>query len=102
MCTFNTASGCDCRCMCDVLPAEDRDKCPEHGTQKTRPVSVGRTQPLWDVHSCSSALDKIEKIVDETMLAGEFSNRQLSIMRWAVGKCRSLAGDLCKLDVAEL
>lgn len=94
MCTFNTTSGCDCRCECDVLLAEDRDLCPEHGKQKPRSVSVGRTQPPYDVYSCSSALDKIEKIVDETMLAGEFSNRQLGIMRWALGKCRSLARGL--------
>ena len=52
MCTFNTASGCDCRCECDILLREDRDLCPEHGTkaqavQAPRRVSVGRTQPLW-------------------------------------------------------
>lgn len=102
MCTFNTASGCDCRCECDVLLAENRDKCPEHGTQKTRPVSVGCTQPLYDVYSCSYALDKIEEIVDQTMIVGEFSRRQLGIMRWALQKCRAVAGDLRKLDVAEL
>src|SRR5208282_2332984 len=58
MCTFNTSSGCDCPCECDILLAEDRDMCPAHGTeaqeakareaQARRRVSVGRTQPLWE------------------------------------------------------
>src|ERR1700688_3146411 len=59
MCTFNTSSGCDCLCECDILLREDRDMCPVHGTEAQevkaqqaqaarRVVSVGRTQPLWE------------------------------------------------------
>jgi hypothetical protein len=102
MCTFNTASGRDCRCECDILLREDRDMCPEHGTPKPRRISVGRTQLPYDIYCCSSALDKIEDILNQTMLTGEFSNRQLGIMRWTLRKCRSLAGDLRELGVAEL
>jgi hypothetical protein len=102
MCTSNTASGCDCRCECDILLREDRDMCPEHGTPKPRRISVGRTRPLYDIYCCSSALDKIEDILNQTMLTGEFCNRQQGIMRWALLKCRGLASDRRELGVAEL
>jgi hypothetical protein len=81
-------------CMCGILPREDRDDCPEHGT-KTQPVhaprrvSVGRTQPLYDVSSYSSALAKIENIVNRAMMNGEFNNSQIGIMMWAIRKCRT-------------
>lgn len=104
-----TASNTDTapECMCGILPSQDRDKCPVHGTdaqaaQAPHRISVGRTQPLYAVSPSCSALDKIEDIVNQTMIAGEFSNRQLGIMRWAIRMCRSVASDLRQLDVAEL
>ncbi len=92
--------------MCGILPREDRDYCPVHGVPAAAPpprqpqprrVSVGRTQPLYDVTSCSSALDKIEGIVNRANMMGEFTRRQCGVMRWALRKCRSLAD--CCLDV---
>jgi hypothetical protein len=99
MCTFNTSSGCDCRCECDVLLREDRDLCPEHGPKEQavpapRRVSVGRTQALYDVSSCLSPLAKIEDIVNGAEMAGEFNHNQLGIMRWALRKCRSVASEV--------
>ena len=86
------------------LPREDRDFCTKHGTnakpqsnpepekqpQPRRVVSVGRTRPLYDVTAGSSALDKIEDIVNRAMMEGEFTIDQRGIMRWAIRKCRSI------------
>jgi hypothetical protein len=82
-------------CYCDVLPHEDRDQCPAHGTaaqqaQAARKVSVGRTQPLYDVSSGSSTLDRIEDIVNRAIMEGEFTVQQRNILHWALRKCRSI------------
>jgi hypothetical protein len=91
-------------CQCGYLPREDRDYCTKHGTnakpppqseperkpqRQPRRVSVGRTQPLYDVTAGSSALDKIEDIVNGAIMDGEFTVRQRNIMRWALRTCRS-------------
>jgi hypothetical protein len=91
-------------CQCGYLPHEDRDMCSKHGDgraigpPKTPPqpqrVSVGRTRPLYDVTAGSSALDKIEDIVDRAIMYGEFTVRQRGIMRWALHKCRSIMTEL--------
>jgi hypothetical protein len=93
MCTFNTASGCDCRCECDVLLREDRDLCPEHGTkaqavQAPRRVSVGRTQPLWEDPSESAALDEIWEMVERAHYEGRITWQQRGLFLWAVRKAR--------------
>jgi hypothetical protein len=91
-------------CQCGYLPREDRDYCTKHGTnakpqpqsepepqpQPRRVVSVGRTRPLYDVTAGSSALDKIEDIVNRAIMEGEFTTRQRGIMCWAIRKCRSI------------
>lgn len=92
-------------CQCGYLPREDRDYCTKHGTNakpqpqseperkpqlQPRRVSVGRTQPLYDVTAGSSALDKIEDIVNGAIMDGEFTVRQRNIMRWALRTCRSI------------
>jgi hypothetical protein len=95
-------------CQCGYLPREDRDYCTKHGANakpqsqsKPKPqpptrrvVSVGRTQPLYDVTAGSSALDKIEDIVNRAIMDGEFTVRQRGIMRWALRKCRSIMDEL--------
>ena len=84
MCTFNTASGCDCRCECDILLREDRDLCPEHGTPKRRRVSVGRTRPLFDVPT-DTVLDSLESNVNEHYMLGDSpSARQASMTNCSV------------------
>ena len=87
-------------CYCDVLPHEDWDQCPAHGTaaqeakaqqaQAHRRVSVGRTQPLYDVSSGSSTLDRIEDIINGAIMEGEFTVQQRNILHWALRKCRSI------------
>jgi hypothetical protein len=96
-------------CYCDVLPREDRDCCPVHGIPAAAPpsrqpqprrVSVGRTQPLYDVSSGASALDRIEDIVNRAIMEGEFTVQQRNILRWALRKCRSIMEEFA--DFGEL
>jgi hypothetical protein len=95
-------------CQCGYLPREDRDYCTKHGTnakpqpqsepkpqpQPRRVISVGRTRPLYDATAGSSALDKIEDIVNRAIMEGEFTVRQRNIMRWAHRTCRSIMTEL--------
>ena len=95
-------------CQCGYLPREDRDFCTKHGANaKPQPqskpepqpptrrvVSVGRTQPLYDVTAGSSALDKIEDIMNRAIMDGELTIRQRGIMHWALRKCRSIMDEL--------
>lgn len=92
-------------CYCDVLPHEDWDQCPAHGTaaqqaQAARKVSVGRTQPLYDVSSGSSTLDRIEDIVNRAIMEGEFTIQQRNILHWALRKCRGIMEEFA--DFGEL
>lgn len=96
-------------CQCGYLPREDRDYCTKHGTnaklqpqsepepekqpQPRRLVSVARTRPLYEATAGSSALDKIEDIVNRAIMEGEFTIRQRGIMRWAIRKCRSIMSE---------
>jgi hypothetical protein len=78
-------------CMCDILLREDRDACPAHGTKAQeirapRRVSVGRTQPLWDDPSESTALDAIWQMVESMYYAGRITWRQRGLFQWAVRK----------------
>ena len=96
------------QCQCGYLPREDRDFCTKHGTnakpqpqsepeaqtQPRRVVSVARTRPLYDATAGSSALDKIEDIVNRAIMEGEFTTQQRGIMRWALRKCRSIMSEL--------
>ena len=103
-------------CQCWYLPREDRDFCTKHGTnakpqpqsepepkpqpqpppQPRRFVSVGRTRPLYDATAGSSALDKIEDVVNRAEMEGEFTIQQRNILRWALRKCRSITTELPK------
>ena len=85
-------------CYCDVLPHEDRDQCPAHGTdaqeakareaQGRRRVSVGRTQPLWESPSESTAIDEIWETVQRMHFDGRITSQQRRLFRWAVGKAK--------------
>jgi hypothetical protein len=95
MCTFNTSSGCDCLCECDILLREDRDMCPVHGTkaqemQAPRRVSVGRTQPLWEEPSESTAVDEIWLMVERMYFDGRITWRQRGLFHWAARKSREV------------
>ena len=93
-------------CQCGYLPREDRDYCTKHGStaesgsepklqlQPRRVVGVGRTQPLYDLTAGSSALDKIEDLVNRAIMDGEFTVQQRNIMRWALRTCRSIMTEL--------
>jgi hypothetical protein len=96
-------------CLCGILLREDRDYCPVHGIPATAPaprqpeprrVSVGRTQPLYDVSSGSSTLDTIEDIVNRAIMEGEFTVQQRNILHWALRKCRSIMEEFA--DFGEL
>ena len=98
MCTYSPRSGCDCACECDVLLAEDRDMCPIHGTKAQeakareskapRRVSVGRTYPLWDEPTESTALGEIEQMVEQAYFDGRITRQQRGLFLWAVRKSR--------------
>jgi hypothetical protein len=103
MCTFNTASGCDCRCECDILLREDRDMCPEHGTRKPQPqrrVSVGRTRPLFDLPA-DTVLDSLETSINKHYMLGELTSEQRRIFTWAIRTCREISRTYA-LDYDEL
>jgi hypothetical protein len=114
MCTFNTSSGCDCPCECDVLLREDRDMCPAHGTaaqeakareaQGRRRVSVGRTQPLWEEPSESTAIAEISEMVERAYFDGRITSQQRRLFRWAVGKAKETESrcDQCGEPAQEL
>ena len=85
-------------CQCGYLPREDRDYCTAHGPNakpqpqskpqpepQTQPrrISVGRTQPLYDVSSGSSE--------------GELTVQQRNILHWAIRECRSIAEGFAEL-----
>ena len=98
MCTFNTSSGCDCACECDVLLREDRDACPVHGTKAQqakaqearapRKVCVGRTQPLWESPFESTAIGEIWEMVERMYFDGRITRQQRGFFRWAVRKAQ--------------
>jgi len=85
-------------CYCDVLPHEDWDQCPTHGTaaqeakaqqaQAPRKVSVGRTQPLWEEPSETTAVDEIWLMVEKLYFDGRITSQQRRLFRWAVGKAK--------------
>jgi len=102
MCTFNTASGCDYRCECDILLREDRDMCPACNPkpQPRRRVSVGRTRPLFDVPT-DTVLDSLETSVNEHYMLGELTSNQRRIFNWAIRKCREVSRTY-RLDCEEL
>jgi uncharacterized Zn finger protein (UPF0148 family) len=90
----NTAPECEC----GILFRKDRDMCPVHGTkaheakapetQTPRRVSVGRTQPLYEEPSESTALDEIEQMVEQAYFYGRITWQQRSLFRWAARKAR--------------
>jgi len=85
-------------CLCGILLREDRDMCPAHGTaaqeakakqaQAARRVSVGRTQPLWESPSESTAIDEISETVERTYYDGRITSQQRNLFRWAARKAR--------------
>jgi len=105
MCTYNSRSGCDCLCECDILLREDRDLCPVHGTeaqeakakqaqareaQAPRKVSVGRTQPLWESPSESTAIDEIWETVERMYYGARITWQQRRLFRWAAQKAQEV------------
>lgn len=92
-------------CQCGYLPREDRDYCTMHGTNAKRPpepepqqqpkrISVARTRLLHDISSGNSRLDRIEEIVNQGIVEGDFTVRQCNIMRWALRTCRKVAEEI--------
>lgn len=82
-------------CYCDVLPREDRDTCPVHGTkaqekQASGTISVDRAQPLWEEPSEITAIDEIWDIVQWMYYRGRITWRQRSLFRWAARKAREI------------
>jgi hypothetical protein len=87
-------------CLCGVLLREDRDACPVHGTkaqeakareaQAPRKVSVGRTQPLWEEPSESTAVDEIWLMVERMYFDGRITWRQRGLFQWAARKSREV------------
>jgi len=87
-------------CYCNVLPHEDRDQCPVHGIhaqeaqakaqreQATRKVSVGRTKPLWESPSDSTAIDEIWETVEQAYFEGRITSQQRGLFRWAAQKAK--------------
>jgi hypothetical protein len=80
-------------CYCDVLPHEDWDQCPAHGTaaqqaKAPRRVSVGRTQPLWEEPSETTAVDEIWLMVEQAYFDSRITSQQRRLLRWAVGKAK--------------
>ncbi|MFZ0799962.1 MAG: hypothetical protein WB781_15445 [Candidatus Sulfotelmatobacter sp.] len=107
-----TASESDAEeCLCDILLREDRDMCPVHGTeaqeakarevQAARIVSVGRTQPLWEEPSESTALDEIWEMVEQTYFDGRITWRQRGLFRWAAQKAQAVESPVQSLDGVE-
>lgn len=85
-------------CLCGILLREDRDTCPAHGkaaqeakareVQAPRRVSVGRTQPLWESPSESTAIDEISDTVERMYYDGRITWQQRRLFRWAARKAR--------------
>jgi hypothetical protein len=95
-------------CYCDVLPHEDWDQCPTHGTkaqeakaqhakeQAHRRVSVGRTRPLWDSPSESTAIDEIWEAVERMYFDGRITSQQRGFFRWAARKAQETESRCCQ------
>jgi hypothetical protein len=87
-------------CLCGILLREDRDMCPAHGTaaqeakarqvQAPRRVSVGRTQPLWEEPSESTAIDEIWKMVERAYFDSRITFQQRRLFQWAAQKAREV------------
>lgn len=87
-------------CLCGILLREDRDMCPAHGTaaqeakarevQAARKVSVGRTQPLWEEPSESTAIDEISETVERMYFDGRITWQQRGLFRWAAQKAQAV------------
>jgi hypothetical protein len=85
-------------CLCGILLREDRDMCPAHGTaaqeakakqaQAARRVSVGRTQPLWESPSESTAIDEIWETVERLYFDGRITSQQRRLFLWAARKAK--------------
>jgi hypothetical protein len=85
-------------CYCNVLPHEDWDECPVHGIKAqeaaaqaekaSRKVSVGRTHPLWEKPSESTAIDEIWEKVEEAFFEGAITSQQRRLFLWAARKAK--------------
>ncbi len=93
-------------CLCGILLREDRDMCPVHGTeaqeakardaQARRKVSVGRTRPLWDSPSESTAIDEIWEAVERMYFDGRITWQQRGFFRWAARKAQETESRCCQ------
>ena len=85
MCTYNSRSGCDCLCECDILLAEDRNLCPEHGRSAQAAKAREMRVPRW-----VTAIDEIEQMVESLYYDGRITSQQRSLFRWAARKAREV------------
>jgi hypothetical protein len=88
--------------------------CPAHGTaaqeakarevQAARRVSVGRTQPLWEEPSETTAVDEVSLLVERLYFDGRITSQQRRLFRWAVGKAKETKSrcDQCGEPAQEL
>jgi len=93
-----TESNNEPECWCNILLREDRDLCPAHGTKAQeargqaerawRSISVGRTQPLWESPSESTAIDEIWETVEQMFYDGRITFQQRRLFRWAARKAK--------------
>lgn len=93
-------------CLCGILLREDRDMCPVHGTeaqeakareaQARRKASVGRTRPLWDSPSESTAIDEIWEAVERMYFDGRITWQQRGFFRWAARKAQETESRCCQ------
>jgi hypothetical protein len=74
----NSAPGC----YCDVLPREDWDQCPAHGTPAQQAPNKVSVEEL------SAAVDEIWDLVERMYFDGRITSQQLSFFRWAARKAR--------------
>jgi hypothetical protein len=94
----STESNTESECLCGILPHEDWDYCPVHGTeaqqakaqetQAPRRVSVARTRPLWDEPSESTAIEEIWQMVERAYFDGRITWQQRRLFQWAARKAR--------------
>lgn len=93
-------------CLCGILLREDRDVCPVHGTEAqeakarevkaARKVSVGRTQPLWEEPSESTAIDELWGMVERMYYDGRITWQQRGFFRWAARKAQKTESRCCQ------
>ncbi len=72
-------------CYCGVLPHEDWDQCPAHGTAAQEAKAREMRVPRW-----VAALDEIEQMVERAYYDGRITWQQRRLFRWAAQKAQEV------------